>query len=99
MNIYKLEQTTNRARNSYKSCIVQATTPEEAVKIHPYFGNWDNRGIKYSGNYVWFDLTEWTEPKNVTVTLVGVTDKDFPKDSVIGAELYHGEPNSGRGLV
>ena len=52
MNIYKLEQTTNRARNSYRSCIVQATTPEEAVKIHPYFGNWDNRGLKYSGNYV-----------------------------------------------
>ena len=81
MNIYLLKQNHNRGYDTFDSCVVIASSAEEARLIHPnpdLF--WNGYGWKSGPNDKWFNDRYWTDPQNVTVeeigtALPGVTQK------------------------
>jgi hypothetical protein len=59
MNLYLLSQTEHDDYDTYDSCVVAAENAEDARKIHPSPGGYTS--------YTWA-----SDPKNVTVKLIGV---------------------------
>jgi len=66
MKLYLLEQDENHSEGAIMSCVVVASSKEEAQKVHP-FTDWDRVEI-------------WTyDPKDVKVTYIGNARKDLEK--------------------
>jgi hypothetical protein len=66
VKLYLLEQEENQSEGAIVSCVVVASSKEEAQEVHP-FTDWDRVEV-------------WTyEPKGVKVTYLGNARKDIEK--------------------
>lgn len=68
MNLYLLEQTENNGFDTYDSCVVVASNPEQAARILPegHLGaTWDGKWPSWA-----------SKPGNVTVTYLGTASFD-----------------------
>ena len=72
MNLYLITQPDeNVTYDTYDSAVVAAASEDEARNTHP-----DGSGATFPpGQYIprrpWWSLSEWTEPENVSVQLIG----------------------------
>ncbi len=80
MNLYLLSQNENNGWDTYDSCVVVASSPEEARLIRPDGSNWEG-DLTYKG---------WAfSPDKVIVTLIG-TAIDQELGSVVIASFNAG---------
>lgn len=79
MKIYLLTQSHNRGFDTYDSCVVVASSPNEARLMHPRGDRiWNGREWAYTDGTVllWASEAGWTHPDNVAVEEIGVTLAD-----------------------
>lgn len=80
MNLYLLTQDENSGYDSYDSCVVVATSPEDAILITPDNSLWSDR---------FFD--SWcSSPEQVTCTYIGIADGSLSEGSVICSSFNAG---------
>lgn len=77
MNIYLLTQEENTGYDAYDSCIVYATSVEEAINIRPDSDKWE-------------ELNEWndcwaTKKENVRCELIGYTDENIESGLILSS--------------
>ncbi len=80
MKIYLLTQSRNRGWDTYDSCVVVASSPDEARLMHPRGDRvWNGREWAYTDGTpsMWGSERGWAyHPDNVTVEEIGVTLAD-----------------------
>jgi hypothetical protein len=81
LKIYLLTQTNNRGYDTYDSCVVVASSPEDARLMHPCGDMaWNGNRWAYTDGSppsLWGAAAGWAyHPDNVTVEEIGVTLAD-----------------------
>ena len=74
MNLYLISQETNTEYDTYDCAVVVAETEEAARKMNP--DPWGKVKV---------NLSNWTEPENVTVTFLGVANPSLLSGSICGS--------------
>lgn len=89
MNLYLISQNKNNDYDSFDSAVVVSSNEELARQFHPNghcFWGGDEWWHK-DDNRSWGTDCTWTEPKNVTVELVGTALDDAKEGTVICASF------------
>ena len=95
--LYKLTNNRNVTYDTYDSCIVVASSSEDASKMLPFPGNpkdgfyvpfvSQNVGAKEREQY---REQMWTLPENVTVQYIGIVDHSLQEETVVCASFNAG---------
>lgn len=72
LKLFLLTQNKNSGYDTYDSCIVAASTPEEAVKMQPDGGTIDDVSDGYK-EYYW----SWANPEDIVCKFIGDAAVDF----------------------
>ena len=95
MNIYLLEQNRRTGYDTYDSAVVVAESPELAVRLHPNgMLIWDiddeRAGWRWDDNRMAWPRSDWPDPSEVTVQLLGRATLESTKRRVICASCNTG---------
>jgi hypothetical protein len=77
MEIYLLTQSSNQGYDTYDSCVVIASSQEEAKLMHPGHDHiWVGHTWKSMGNSWCFDDRTWANPEDISVEWIGTAPPD-----------------------
>ena len=83
MNLYKLSQTFNNDWDTYDSCVVVASTPEDARRIHPDGSKWPWHTVLMTASWA-------IALDQISIEYIGTASDDIPPGTVIVASFNAG---------